>query len=64
MTIDIESVKLNNKMIPYLICGYNKDNFIYEYAESLSEESRDIMFNNFINQLIQVKYAHNGILLP
>jgi hypothetical protein len=64
MTIDIETVKIGTKLHPYLISGYSFDSYIHSYAADLSFESMDIMFKNFIKQIIEkgkvkVIYAHN-----
>jgi hypothetical protein len=75
MTIDIETVLIDNKQVPYLICGYSNGNYIHSYASDLSEDAIKAMFNKFISQLFTYKfkdvkyiYAHNfsgfdGILL-
>ena len=62
--MDIETIKIGKELHPYLICGYNKENFIYSFAKDLEPESTKEMFNNFINKLTQIKsvkyvYAHN-----
>ena len=72
-TIDIETVSINGIQTPYLICGYIYGNFIFEYADDLTEEAQNKMFHNFISKLLQKRqiknvYAHNlsgfdGILL-
>ena len=68
MTIDIETVLIDNIQTPYLICGYGKDIQIESRADSHSVESQDKMFKEFITKLIAVKkknkhlkyvYAHN-----
>ena len=69
MTIDIETTQLvvegqGKMMVPYLICGYNQDNFIYSYAKELKPSAVSSMFYDFIKQLIEIKglkyvYAHN-----
>lgn len=69
ITMDIETVKVENKISPYLICAYNGENFITSYAnESLVGlvQQKDL-FNNFINKLLTffngrsnlTIYAHN-----
>lgn len=75
ITMDIETVKLDNKITPYLICAYNGIDYITSYAnESLDQKS---LFNSFIMGLLSffkansnsiTVYAHNlsgfdGILL-
>jgi hypothetical protein len=60
-TLDIETIKENTKLIPYLICGYDGQNYITSYGKDQKE-----LFNSFINQLLsKIKpgttyiYAHN-----
>ena len=66
ITMDIETVKINNKVVPYLICGYNGSEFITSYANSSLDQGS--MFSNFVNQLLDRSfsqannmkvYAHN-----
>lgn len=73
MCIDIETVKIENKVVPYLICGYSDNNYINSYAENTSIDGVAEMFKNFISQILNNKsvdtiYAHylsgfDGILL-
>jgi len=66
ITMDIETIKVNNKLTPYLICAYNGTDYITSYAnESLDQKA---LFASFINQLLTyytkdsntiVVYAHN-----
>jgi hypothetical protein len=66
ITMDIETIKLQGKLNPYLICAYDGLNYITSYAnESLNQKA---LFNNFINQLLTffnkdsnkiIVYAHN-----
>jgi hypothetical protein len=73
MTIDIETVLIDNKQVPYLICGYSNGKYIHSYANDLSKESIGLMFKEFIGKMLTFKsvnkvYAHNlsgfdGILL-
>lgn len=73
MTIDIETVLINNVQVPYLICGYSNGEYIFSYADDLTPEAIVKMFKEFIYKLIQFNdvkyvYAHNlsgfdGILL-
>lgn len=73
MCIDIESVNIDGKHFPYLICGYSENKYIYSYADDTSIDSQKLMFYSFIDQLLEFKhvkyvYAHNfsnydGILL-
>ena len=68
MTIDIETILIDNIQTPYLICGYGKDIQIESRTDNTSIESQDKMFKEFITKLIDVKkknkhlkyvYAHN-----
>jgi hypothetical protein len=75
MAIDIETILVDNKQVPYLICGYSKGKYIYSVATDSSEEAVSLMFNNFISKLLSKRfenvkyiYAHNfsgfdGILI-
>lgn len=71
MTIDIETVSIDGKLQPYLICGYTKSSirdrqgsYIHSYATDISPDAQKEMFTNFITQLLQFKkvkyiYSHN-----
>ena len=69
VTMDIETVTLNNKLSPYLICAYNGKEFISSYAElTNSVINQKSLFSNFITQLLTffineskvlTVYAHN-----
>ena len=73
MTIDIETVMVENKQTPYLICGYSQGNYIVSQAKDSSINSINQMFSDFINKILENEdikyvYAHNlsgfdGILL-
>lgn len=52
MTIDIETVLINNKQVPYLICGYSQGNYIHSAVTDLSEDAIKAMFKKFISQLL------------
>jgi hypothetical protein len=61
-TLDIETIKNNGKLIPYLICAYNGFDYITSYGKDQQE-----LFKTFFDQLlskIQTRtttyiYAHN-----
>jgi hypothetical protein len=68
ITMDIETVKINNKLTPYLICGYNGSEYITSYASSILDQ--EALFQNFMDQLLEKEflkskskninvYAHN-----
>ena len=66
ITMDIETVSLNNKLTPYLICAYNGTDYITSYADKSLDQNA--LFSSFINQLLTfftkgkkvlVVYAHN-----
>jgi DNA polymerase type B, organellar and viral len=65
VTFDIETIKVNNKFIPYLICAYNGSTTISTYANE--EIDQKDLFTRFINQLctfienrkVLFVYAHN-----
>ena len=73
MTIDIETVLVDNKQTPYLICGYSDGIYIESRAVILQDLAIEAMFKEFIGKIIELKhvkyvYAHNfsgfdGILL-
>jgi hypothetical protein len=63
ITMDIETINNNGKLIPYLICGYNGSDYITSYG--LDQQA---LFSTFINQLLSKEisksnkltvYAHN-----
>lgn len=68
-TIDIETIKLDSKLVPYLICGYNGTEYISSYGkvvEGVINQSE--LFSSFFNQLLTffskdskklIVYAHN-----
>jgi len=61
-TMDIETIKENGKLIPYLICGYDGNDYITSFGKD-----QKTLFKNFFDQLIsKIKpgsktyiYAHN-----
>ena len=69
ITMDIETITQNNKLIPYLICAYNGLGKIHSYAEIANGViNQKALFNNFITQLLTLftnesnvitVYAHN-----
>jgi hypothetical protein len=69
ITMDIETITQNNKLIPYLICAYNGLDKINSYAElSKGVINQKALFSNFITQLLTffnndssviTVYAHN-----
>jgi len=69
ITMDIETVKVENKISPYLICAYNGEDFITSYANEsfVGVVQQKDLFNNFINKLLTffngrtnlTIYAHN-----
>jgi hypothetical protein len=65
VTMDIETIKIDSKLSPYLICAYNGKDYITSYAnDSLNQKS---LFSSFFNQLLTffsndnvlIVYAHN-----
>ena len=59
--MDIETIKQNNKLIPYLITAFNGTSYVTSFGEDQSE-----LFSSFINGLFNffnsktlVVYAHN-----
>jgi len=50
-TMDIETIKQNNQLIPYLICAYNGKDFINSFANSLPINQVEL-FSDFINKLL------------
>jgi len=62
ITMDIETIQKNNKLIPYLICAYNGTDYIISFNNDQKE-----LFSNFIKGLLTfIKnnktitiYAHN-----
>jgi hypothetical protein len=59
ITMDIETIKVTNKLVPYLICAYNGSAYITSYAnESLDQKA---LFSNFITQLLSQFCSKRGI---
>lgn len=66
VTMDIETIKVDSKITPYLICAYNGTDYIHSYAnEALDQKS---LLSSFIYQLVTffnkeskvlTVYAHN-----
>jgi DNA polymerase family B len=60
ITLDIETIKKDNKLVPYLICAYNGNDYITSYGQD-----QNALFKVFFDQLLtKVKssvkiYAHN-----
>jgi len=61
LTFDIETIKVNGKLEPYLICAYDGQDYISSYGKD-----QKTLFNSFIDQLLsKIKpgttyiYAHN-----
>ena len=60
LTMDIETIKKDNKIVPYLICAYNGNDYITSYGQD-----QNALFKVFFDQLLtMVKssatiYAHN-----
>ena len=48
MVIDIETVLIENKHVPYLICGYSNGIYIESRAKDLTESSVKKLFRKFI----------------
>jgi hypothetical protein len=47
ITMDIETIKLNNQLVPYLILAYNGTNYINSFSDNLQE-----LFTDFIYKLL------------
>jgi hypothetical protein len=65
--MDIETVNINNQLVPYLICAYNGKDFINSFANSLPINQVEL-FSKFIYALLTffkdknrtlIVYAHN-----
>lgn len=63
VTLDIETIKQNGKLVPYLICAYNGSRSIQSYTLD-----QGVLFKNFIHKLVTMfppkaqiltAYAHN-----
>jgi len=69
ITMDIETILLNNNLTPYLICAYNGKKKIHSYGEKVNGIiNQKILFSSFIYQLLTfftkeskviTVYAHN-----
>jgi hypothetical protein len=61
-TMDIETIKNNGKLIPYLICAYNGNDYITSYGKdqkSLFNKFFDQLLSNIKNRTTTYIYAHN-----
>jgi hypothetical protein len=62
VTMDIETITHDSKLVPYLICAYNGSEYITSYARS-----QQLLFTSFMNSLFTffkgssklIVYAHN-----
>jgi len=45
ITIDIETIKTNNNLVPYLICGYNGSEYITSYGTKSENNFLMILLN-------------------
>lgn len=57
--MDLETIKQNNKLIPYLICAYNGTEYITSYADSTLNQK--ILFKNFFKGLLTF-FKNRGVL--
>jgi hypothetical protein len=55
--MDIETIKINNQLIPYFICAYNGVNYISSFNNNLN-----ILFTNFIKGLLTFFVDNNKVL--
>ena len=63
--MDLETIQQNNKLVPYLICGYNGNDYAVSYAEN--NLNQNDLFKRFLDQLLTflkksrrlLIYAHN-----
>jgi len=57
-TMDIETIKHDRKLNPYLICAYNGLDYITSYGKD-----QKVLFNTFFDQLLsKVKKGHSAIV--
>ena len=59
ITMDLETIKQNNKLIPYLICAYNGTDYITSYADSTLNQK--LLFSNFFKGLLTF-FKKGGVL--
>ena len=68
VTMDIETINENGRLIPYLICGYNGKEYITSYATADPAMRQQELFSMFMDQLLSksfmevkkvIVYAHN-----
>jgi hypothetical protein len=65
VTFDVETIRKDNKLVPYLICAYNGSDYAVSYADT--NLNKNELFKNFLNQLVTffknsrklIIYAHN-----
>ena len=57
-TLDIETIKKGNKLVPYLICAYNGTSYITTYAD-VTLNQKDL-FKSFFDGLLTffIKKSH------
>lgn len=58
VTMDIETINRNGKLIPYLISAYNGTEFISSYSSDQNE-----LFSNFINKLLTLSTNSNNLIV-
>jgi DNA polymerase family B len=58
VTIDIETIKKDNRLSPYLICGYNGSDYITSYGSNDSK-----LFSNFLIALCKFFYKKGKKLI-
>jgi hypothetical protein len=59
VTMDIETINLAGKLIPYLICGYNGSEYITSYAKDNPSINTNELFSGFITQLLSKSFGTN-----
>ena len=59
VTMDIETINLDGKLIPYLISGYNGKEYITSYATSDPAMRQQELFSMFMDQLLSPSFLSN-----
>jgi len=59
VTLDIETINDNGKLIPYLICAYNGSDYITSYAQTKPSQVQQELFSNFIKQLLSNSFSND-----
>ena len=57
LTMDIETVKINGTLTPYLISAYNGENYFTTYINNFKDQN--LLFKSFIEQILSKYYPYS-----